>query len=281
MAAELAKSVALSVSVIASVSLPISGCSISGGADSAARTLSAEETSSAQEPQAASFQPLRTLKNAFRDLFIADRDAQFLPSGSVMISHQAPTKTVSDLVEVSLSDHLHLLDSMQEPTALAEGVLASASQIKPDSPSVMAPLIGYFPPLMSFVPAENEVWLEVDRTTAKIAVYKGREVVKQIQGEGVVSMNTGEYFLQHKQKQPLWYAPNEYFTKRQLAVPASENRLRYRRGALGDLALYPTTTFPIHSAPLWSDEVGGLRISETDLAAIYFMLPVGAPVVVK
>lgn len=260
-----AKSAALSISALALAVFTFSGCS-------STKTLSEPTSDQA-------FRPLHTVKVAFSDLFGGSSgDSRFIQSGSVMISHQAPPRSVADLVEVSSADHLHLLDGMREPTLLAEGVLAKASSEKP---AVMAPLIGYFPPLMSFVPAENEIWLEVDRATAKLSLYKGREIVKQIQGEGVVSMNSGEYFLQHKQKAPLWYAPNEYFTKRQLAVPPSENRLRYRRGALGDLALYPTTTFPIHSAPLWSDEVGGLRISEADLASIYFMLPVGAPVVVK
>lgn len=278
MVAKHAKSAALSVSTLALAVFTFAGC---GASKPVPPEQSVQVVTSV--PSTRSFSPLYTVKAALNGLlspFRAD-DSRYLASGSVMISHQVPSRTVSDLVDVSSADHLHLLDGMQEPTLLAEDVLAQASVAKPDSPAVMAPLIGYFPPLMSFVPAENEVWLEVDRATAKISLYKGHEVVKQIQGEGVVSMNAGEYFLQHKQKQPLWYAPNEYFTKRQLAVPATENRLRYRRGALGELALYPTTTFPIHSAPLWSDEVGGLRISAADLASIYFMLPVGAPVVVK
>ena len=273
MAAKHAKSAALSLSALAVSALAVAVCTFSG-----CSTVSTPEQSTVEQGSPTAFRPLHSAKVAIQDLFTSRIDPRFIPSGSVMISHQAPSRSVADLVEVSSADHLHLLDGMQEPTLLAESVLAKASSEKP---AVMAPLIGYFPPLMSFVPAENEIWLEVDRTTAKLSLYKGREIVKQIQGEGVVSMNSGEYFLQHKQKAPLWYAPNEYFTKRQLAVPASENRLRYRRGALGDLALYPTTTFPIHSAPLWSDEVGGLRISESDLASIYFMLPVGAPIVVK
>ncbi len=263
-----AKSAALSLSALALAVFTFTGCSANQAVENPLPT----------ETHTSTFRPLRSVRVAFQDLFGGSHDPRFIRSGSVMISHQAPSRSVADLVEVSSADHLHLLDGMQEPTLLAEGVLAKAAAEKP---AVMAPLIGYFPPLMSFVPAENEIWLEVDRATAKLSLYKGREIVKQIQGEGVVSMNTGEYFLQHKQKSPLWYAPNDYFTKRQLAVPSSENRLRYRRGALGELALFPTTTFPIHSAPLWSDEVVGLRISQADLSSFYFMLPVGAPVVVK
>lgn len=169
----------------------------------------------------------------------------FLASGTIIISHSVPDRETS-----------------QPETALA-------------------PLIGYFPPAASYLPADNETWLEIDRNSKKVNVYKGKSLIKQIAAEGQVSIDVGEYYLQRKQKQPLWYASDEYFQKRQLSTPTAGDRLRYRKGALGKYALYPTTTFPIHCGPVWSDDVGGLRISSNDLSSIYYMLPVGAPIVVK
>jgi len=193
-------------------------------------------------------------------------ESKFLDSGTIILSHQVPTKAKS---------------LAQAPAPIAEEV-QTASEDKPDiKRTPLAPLVGYFPPAPTYLPADNETWLEINQKTKVLTLYKGKGVVKEIHGEGNVSIAPGDYYLQHKQKAPLWYAPNEYFAKRQLSIPSSSDRLRYRRGALGKFALFPTTTFPIHCAPLWTEDVGGLRLSATDLSSIYYMLPVGAPIVVK
>lgn len=172
-------------------------------------------------------------------------------------------------------------------TVILSGVLSgnpvdpNSSVLAANKPVVMAPLVGFLPPTLGFIPADNEAWLEVDRLTKVISLYKGKNKIKEMQGEGSVSIDAGEYFIQQKQKYPLWYATDDYFSKRRLAVPSKEDRLRYRRGAYGPFAIFPSTNFPIHSGPIWSNDVGGLRISKGDLSSIYFTLPVGAPVVVK
>ncbi len=186
--------------------------------------------------------------------------SKYLESGTVILSRQIPAKpAVSAKVSPPLSAE-----------ASEDGTLRP-----------LAPLVGYFPPAVTYLPAENETWLEINRQNKVLTLYKGKGVIKEIHGEGDVTINPGDYYLQHKQKAPLWYAPNEYFAKRQLNVPPASDRLRYRRGALGKFALFPTTTFPIHCAPIWTKEVGGIRVSATDLSSIYYMLPVGAPIVVK
>ncbi len=172
-------------------------------------------------------------------------------------------------------------------TVILSGVLsgdpvpASANSLADNQPVKMAPLVGYLPPTLGFIPADNETWLEVDRLSKMVILYKGNNKIKEIQGEGNVSIDAGEYFIQQKQKHPLWYATDDYFTRRRLTIPTKEDRLRYRRGAYGPFAIFPSTNFPIHSGPIWSSDVGGLRISKGDLSAIYYTLPVGAPVVVK
>jgi lipoprotein-anchoring transpeptidase ErfK/SrfK len=144
-----------------------------------------------------------------------------------------------------------------------------------------APVIGFFPPAASFNPADNEIWIEIDSASKTLQVYKGREQIKSVKAEGEISLAPGEYPLQHKQKNPLWYAPDEYFQKRHLKVPPRGDNFRYRRGALGSYALYPTTTFPIHSGPFWSEETGGLKVSESELASIFQMVKPGTPVLIK
>lgn len=198
--------------------------------------------------------------------------SQYLESGTIILSHQVPQKGESPAtVAMSIEDNSHNAESPASDTV--------GSQKPPQK--ILAPLVGYFPPAVTYLPADNETWLEINRENKMIVLYKGKGVIKEIQGEGSVSIAPGDYYLQHKQKQPLWYAPNDYFAKRQLSVPSANDRLRYRRGALGKFALFPTTTFPIHCAPIWTEDVGGLRVSATDLSSIYYMLPVGAPIVVK
>lgn len=144
-----------------------------------------------------------------------------------------------------------------------------------------APVIGFTPVHATFQPADNEIWIELERESTMIRIFKGKEKIKEIKGEGKISLAPGEYPLQHKQKSPLWYAPDEYFEKRQLRVPPRGDHFRYRRGALGSFALYPTMDFIIHSGPFWSDEIGGLKLSETDLSSIFSIVNVGAAIVVK
>lgn len=180
--------------------------------------------------------------------------SSFKSSGTIVMSHRVPDN--ASFSNLSNSDKLA------------------------SSPSLFAPLIGYFP-AMSYLPADNEIWIEISRSEKKISIYKGKETLKDIKAEGNVELDAGEYYLQHKQKQPLWYASDDYFKNRKLEVPDSSARLRYRKGALGRYALYPTTNFPIHCAPIWTEEVGGLKVSLNDMVDIYSMIPVGAPIIVK
>ena len=200
-------------------------------------------------------------------LFGSGSGKSFSDSGTIIISRQAPPASGEGVASARAAEREQLASAMT-PTAES-------------GQRLMAPLVGYFPPAGVFVPAENETWIEINRELGVLSVYRGKEVVKEAKTEGSVSLPEGDYYLQHKQAQPLWYAPNEYFKKRQLLVPEAENRLRYRRGALGQFALYPTTTFPIHCGPIWSEDVGGLRVSPQDMASIYHLVPLGSPVVVK
>ena len=165
---------------------------------------------------------------------------------------------------------------------ISEVRINSADDTKPmASGPEFSQLVGFFPPSKGFLPAQNQTWLEIDSKEKTVQIFRGQTSIRKIQAEGKVSLEPGTYSLQHKQKRPLWYAPDDYFAKRQLPVPPPGDRERYRRGALGQFALYPSVTFPIHSGPVWSDDVGGLRVSRSELSAIYYIVPIGTSVVVK
>lgn len=194
---------------------------------------------------------------------------RFLESGSIIISRRLPSEGE---INSTLEGHAFNLNlPPTDPSILPVG----------DGTPLFAPLLGYIPPVAGFLAAENEAWLEVNRETRLLAVYKGETLIKQIQGEGTVPLEPGNYALQYKQTKPVWYASDEYFRRRHLTVPPGDDHLRYRRGALGPFALYPNDAFPIHSAPVWSDDVGGLRVPQSELREVYYLLPVGSTVVVR
>lgn len=215
---------------------------------------------------------------------------QHVKSGTIEIGFSIPTKNkASELAESNR------VNSPFEPENIFKSEIIDASfacinnaeygatqlQSQKIDPLEFAPLVGFFPLSIQFKPADNEVWMQIVKEKNQIEVYKGKELIKSISAEGSIALAPGEYPLQHKQRNPLWYAPDEYFSKRELRVPPRGDHFRYRRGALGNYAVYPTMDFVIHSGPFWSEEVGGLKVSEADLASIFVMLYVGTPVIVK
>jgi hypothetical protein len=177
----------------------------------------------------------------------------------------------SDIKKVSLSNEPN--HNLEISNSESSNVTTSGKQF--------APLVGFVPVHASFQPADNEVWMELERESSTIRIFKGKEKLKEIVGKGKISLAPGEYPLQHKQKNPLWYAPDEYFEKRQLKIPPRGDHFRYRRGALGNYAIYPTMDFIIHSGPFISEEIGGLKVSDSDLSSIFSLINISSPIIVK
>lgn len=99
--------------------------------------------------------------------------------------------------------------------------------------------------------------------------------------EGAQYLNQGSFSVTQKEERPLWYAPKEYFVNRALPVPAEGSRERFKRAALGSYALYLNDQTPIHSGPVWLREIGGVRVSEPQLAEIYSLVQVGTRVEIR
>ena len=145
------------------------------------------------------------------------------------------------------------------------------------APQVASPatLLGFMPDASE---DQNTSWLKVELSQNKMLLMKGNKVVEETSIEGTLPLHAGVYSLQHKQRSPLWYAGDDYFSLRGLSVPSIGDKSRYRRGALGDFALFVDSDASIHSAPMWTAEVGGLRIDDEKMKKIYYSLDVGAKV---
>lgn len=138
--------------------------------------------------------------------------------------------------------------------------------------------------LMGFLPTESMHqgnWLLIDTKKRTVSLMEGSREITNSSGQGINALQAGSYQVLHKQRNPLWYAPDSYFKSHQLPSPPEGDVNRYRRGALGDFALFITKDTPIHSGPVWTSEIGGVQINDNDLAKIYYLLPIGAPIEVR
>lgn len=95
------------------------------------------------------------------------------------------------------------------------------------------------------------------------------------------SLRPGSYTVSLKQTNPLWYAPASYFRQRDMRVPAEGSRERFKRGALGNQALFLNDQTPLHSGPVGTNEIGGLRLNPSDMAQLFELARVGTVVEVR
>lgn len=142
--------------------------------------------------------------------------------------------------------------------------------------------------IFGFMPSQVSIagsWIKLSKSTGTIELMSGGRSVERFQAKFGISqhsaLNSGVYSVVHKQKSPLWYAPDSYFTERGLAVPAQGERSRFRRGALGTAAIFIDASTPIHAGPLNSSEIGGIQISEEAMSRLYPTLNTGGVIVIE
>ncbi|NLF25609.1 MAG: L,D-transpeptidase [Deltaproteobacteria bacterium] len=166
---------------------------------------------------------------------------------------------------VGLYEDESSVDTQQSSNFLQSGSIVISSPVpKISSPSPIK-MFGFLPSQKS----QQQYWLSIDRSTETIALMRGEDVVSESKAEGVASLPTGSFSVAHKQKDPLWHAPDSYFTSRNLPLPPEGDRSRLLRGALGGAAIFLDSQAPIHSGVLWTSEIGGVRLSEDALLTIY------------
>lgn len=139
--------------------------------------------------------------------------------------------------------------------------------------------LGFIPAALHGTPSGS--WLSIDREHSSIQLMKGDQVVYKLKGDGFPELKGGLYKVKHKQRNPLWYAPDSYFQERNLQPPAEGDKSRFRRGALGDFVIFIDQETPIHSGPMWLPAIGGVKMDEADLSKVYYSLEVGSEIEVK
>lgn len=166
----------------------------------------------------------------------------------------------------------------EEKRWLASGQI-TISRSAPEAASVGSmSMLGFLP----VIGTHTGLWLSIDSKSKKVSLMEGSRIISTSEVDGMASgITPGSYQVLHMQKSALWYATDEYFTKRGLEVPSQGDKARFRRGAFGEYAIFLNKDTPIHSGPMFVDEIGGIRLSESDMSKIYYQLQVGSIIEVK
>lgn len=160
----------------------------------------------------------------------------------------------------------------------SDGMLAVSRAVPAPISAGSAPMLGFAPTQLKAGPT---IWLSLNKAERKLVIMDGASVVTSVTGDGIDQLAPGSYKVLHKQRSPLWYAPDNYFASRLLIAPPENHPERYRRGALGDFAVFLDGDVTIHSGALWTDDVGGIRLSESDMAKTYYSIAIGSSLEVR
>lgn len=182
----------------------------------------------------------------------------FLPTGSVVLS-----MTLPKLQEIQ-NNEKNLLKEKQ-------------------TGKICAPVLGYIPNFSVLKERASSI-LEVDPQSGVITLKEGGVSIASAKTEGslVESLAKKSLFVVSVANNPLWRAPDSYFTSRGLSIPKNTKDLnRLRRGALGEVALFLSDGQVIHSGRWSSTEVGGLRVAPSALRMMAEKIKAGTEVLVS
>ena len=167
--------------------------------------------------------------------------------------------------------------STPERSMLADGSVMISRPAPALAPMEKLSSLGFLP----LYPSPTGNWLLIDTQKKTASLMEGDRLALVADAKGTDALRPGRFQLVYRQRNPLWYAPASYFERRKLPVPPEGDKARFRRGALGDFVLYLTKEIPIHSGPVWSEDVGGVKLDDMSMTKMYYMLPVGATIEVR
>jgi len=138
--------------------------------------------------------------------------------------------------------------------------------------------------LFAFMPTNingNNFWLSINKSTGFVTLFNNNLEIKKYNLKKINNIQEGRFEISLKQKKALWYAPDEYFTNRKLAIPENNSRARFLKAALGEHVLYLSNNIAIHDSIVEIKELPSLIIPSKKLKEIYKLLKVGATVVIE
>jgi hypothetical protein len=156
-------------------------------------------------------------------------------------------------------------------------------------------LPGSEPRMLGFAPISSEgKGLISQRPVATIKRSASTVTISGTNESGVVrhmseSVRSGTYKVGLMQRNPRWYAPDSYYTRRNLKVPPAGSAPRFLKGALGVGAIFlqplhainTLLQIPLHCAKEFTDDVGGVQVPENTYLELQHALKLGNEVVIE
>ncbi len=157
----------------------------------------------------------------------------------------------------------------------------AVSQSSTSTPDTSSPRASLRPTLSETVESANTNTLIISRNDKTLTAISPGSAPLVIKSEGAQLLPEGSFSVTQKEQNSLWYAPRDYFLRRSLAVPAEGSRERFKRAALGSKTIFLNDSTPIHSGPVWMEEIGGIRLNTDQMEQIFSMVTVGTRVEVR
>lgn len=123
--------------------------------------------------------------------------------------------------------------------------------------------------------------LVIDSATRSLTLTVPGQVPVRMNAQGTYALTKGTFKVQQKVTEPKWKAPPTYFLRRGLPVPEKDSQAQLVKGALGRQALFINEHVAIHDSLLWSEEVGGVRVSKDDMARLFTAVELGATIEIR
>lgn len=186
---------------------------------------------------------------------------------------------------------LELTRAMPEVTK----IVAGNGEAKP--PAITTGLLGFMPmevKVGAVAEKAEEVTpsihpsLTIDKATQAVILegtldpLTGNSKVEKLgQLRKTVELGEGDYVVETRQQNPLWYAPDDYFKRRNLPIPAVGAKGRFLRAAYGEKGVFLSGGVALYQGEEAVPEINGVPMSAELMAKIYETLPPGSVVRVK
>jgi hypothetical protein len=149
---------------------------------------------------------------------------------------------------------------------------------KPEVASAAEPMARMRPEMPRMDDVSPHLVIETTKHTLTLNMPGKSPIVMTAQG--AYALKRGVYTIAARVSEPKWVAPPTYFLRRGLPVPEQGSHERVMRGALGHQALMldSAAQLAIHSGPVWNSEVGGIKLSESDMRLVFDAIKEGTRV---
>ncbi len=233
-------------------------------------------------PQANAIQANAIQANA---RFAADRSLQnsWSKSPSYQLAHHSE-KAISERVRGG-----SILIARPAPQVNVMYAAAGSSRLSGSEPRMLG-----FAPTSANDKDTNDIDIVSQQLVATINRKASTVNISGIDSPGLVyqlgdSVPSGAYKVGLIQRNPRWYAPDAYYTRRNLKVPPAGSAPRFLKGALGIGAIFlqplnalnTLLQIPLHCAKEYTEDVGGVQVPEETYLELQRAVELGKTVVIE